>query len=67
MNVVVWQNLRAIPLMRAAVAAALLALAVALPAAQSSSTPSARLDQRLKAAVDRGDVPGVAADRNGII
>ena len=58
------------PLMRATVAAALLALAVALPSAQSSSTPSVRLDQRLKAAVDRGDVPGVvamAADRNGII
>ena len=64
-----WQNLRAMSLRTLAVVC-IVALAAALPSAQSSSTPAARLDARLKAAVDRGDIPGVvaiAADRNGVI
>jgi methyl acetate hydrolase len=49
---------------------AIVALAGLLHAAQAPMSAAARLDERLKAAVNRGEVPGVvaiAADRNGII
>jgi CubicO group peptidase (beta-lactamase class C family) len=55
---------------RLAFVVGIIAVSGVLGAAQAPADAVARLDQRLKAAVERGDVPGVvalAADRNGII
>jgi len=55
---------------RLAFVVGIIAVSGVLRAAQAPADAVARLDQRLKAAVERGDVPGVvavAADRNGII
>jgi CubicO group peptidase (beta-lactamase class C family) len=55
---------------RIALVAVAAAISGALYAAQAPATAAARLDQRLRAAVERGDIPGVvamAADRNGVI
>src|SRR5258705_3811936 len=55
---------------RLAFVVGIIAVSGVLRAAQAPADAVTRLDQRLKAAVERGDVPGVvalAADRNGII